>query len=162
MNITKPIRIAGVMLAWTLASASNAAAPAHPCAGQYDDQQRLACYDAAFGKPVRPPGAPPSSAIARPSAVPPSQPVSAAPPGKSVAREAQEDTPFSATITALSRPMGRRFVATLDNGQKWTQLEPDDKFQIAVGDAITIQPGVVGSHFLVTRSAGKTRVTLNR
>jgi hypothetical protein len=155
MNSSKTRFIPGVAIAAMFPLIALGASPSHRCATQYDDAQRLACYDAEFGKPVRPPGTPPSVPVApRTAAVPVPETAPTPNPVK--------ETEFTAKVTALVRPIQGRMVFSLDNGQKWMQLEPDPLFQVAVGDVVTLKPGIVGSRFLISPKGGRTRVTLGR
>jgi hypothetical protein len=152
-----------------------AAAESHRCSGVLEDAQRLACYDTAFGKPMRPAAssaAPaPAPAVVTPapvvqrSAPAPALPA-AAPPAPSAATapaaSAPPAQPVSARITAVSRLSNDRFAITLDNGQVWTQLERDLAAEVHAGDTIQIKPAMLGSWMLETRGGVKTRVKLAR
>jgi hypothetical protein len=147
------------------------AADTHPCASLPDDAQRLACYDSAFGKPVA--NASPAVTRAQPSAVPQPSPapqmkapsVAVAPPPPSpmpppVPAKPREDEPTSwtAPVTAVDRLSDGRFVATLGNGQVWTQLETDSRADIRVGDTVAIKRAVLGSYMLSTSGGYRVRV----
>jgi hypothetical protein len=137
------------------------------CSDLYDDAQRLACYDAAFGKPTRSaaavaaPRAP--TAPAAPATVPaptPAPAVRTAPAPVAPATPAAEKLPknVSAAISEVGRRADGRFVVTLDNGQVWSQLERDMAAQVAIGDAVTVRQGMLGSYILITRSGVQTKV----
>lgn len=130
------------------------------CSDIFDDAQRLACYDGAFGKPARPVGAAPSASVA------PAAPVAqrlAPVPAPAVAAPVQpaakaKDEPVSGQVVAVGRLPNDRFSVTLDNGQLWTQLERDLAAEVRVGDTVSIRPGMLGSWMLETRGGVKTRV----
>jgi hypothetical protein len=135
----------------------------HRCAQQFDDAQRLACYDAQYGKPmiVRPS----SGAAAAPATV--AAPVVAAPVvaapavAASKPRAAKVAVPagnFTASISKLDLLRDGRFRATFDSGEVWTQLEPDKAVVLAVGDKVTVKKAMLGSFLLVTPAGIITRV----
>jgi hypothetical protein len=43
---------------------------------------------------------------------------------------------------------------TLDNGQRWRQLETDDYFPAVAGDTVRIEPGALGSYRLTRVAEG--------
>ncbi len=51
---------------------------------------------------------------------------------------------FTAKVTRVEWSAYGKFVATLANGQVWAQEEPDE-FPLAVGDSVTIHPGMLGA-----------------
>jgi hypothetical protein len=157
MKTRNLIPVSGLIAALALPLCVHAAA-SHRCAEQVDDAQRLACYDAAFGKPVRPAGASTANTpVLSSSPVPsPSAPLSPAAPAPAAAAQ---PVSFTAKVTALRSTANGRFVATLDNSQVWAQLEPDSTIQISVGDVITVKPGFAQSHFLLTPVGNRTRVS---
>jgi hypothetical protein len=155
------------------------AAQAPRCSDLYDDAQRLACYDAAFGKPVRPGTAPvapqaaptvgqsPAQAPAQ-SAVQSATRAPVAPvPGARIAPPVPEPPPaekapssLTASISSLRRLSDERFVVTLDNGQVWEQIERDRAAEVKVGDRVTVRKAMLGSFVLVTASKVQTKVRL--
>jgi len=176
MNKNLPGRFYGALV--LLAVAPQVGAQQAPrCSDLYDDAQRLACYDAAFGKPARPSSAAPGArapASASTSATPPAvraTPVPAAPPAaaapaapvaQATPRAAGDRKNVSATISDVSHRADGRFVVTLDNGQVWSQLERDSTAAVATGDQITVRPGVFGSNILITRAGMQVKVTSGR
>lgn len=145
----------------------SSAAESHRCSRFDEDVRRLACYDDAFGRPVRPaavqspavaPATPPAVQRAAPAAPAPAPPP-AAKPGKD-ARPADE--PVSGRIVAVGRLSDERFAVTLDNGQLWTQLERDLTAEVRVGDTVQVRPAIFGSWILETRGGVRTRVKLAR
>ncbi len=131
----------------------------HPCASVADDAARLACYDAAFGRPA--------SAVA---------PVPAVPPAAQARREfgltehardalrgkqqgiASEPKSLTATVAEVGhRPTGEMIV-TLDDGQVWVELGASSGVVVKPGDTVTIRKAALGSHMLVTSRHVGTRV----
>lgn len=51
---------------------------------------------------------------------------------------------------------------TLDDGQVWSQIERDAAVEVAVGDKVTVRPGLLGSNILVTRAGVQTKVKSGR
>ena len=149
------------------------------CSDLFDDAQRLACYDAAFGKPSRTPAGGSTSApsvtapaarsavTASPSASSPAPVVRAAPvapvavpaPAAAPAPAAQPLVGTSA-VTQVARTANGRFVVTLDNGQVWAQLERDPAAEVQTGDQVTVRKASLGSYMMVTKSGVRTRVRL--
>ena len=176
MNKNKRARFSGALV--VLAAASHANAQQAPrCSDLYDDAQRLACYDAAFGKPARPgtaPAAPPAAPAASSSSVNRSAPATAptapavvpVPPAQAAASAAPAAAALpkniSASIKEVARRPDGRFVVTLDNGLVWSQLERDTVAEVTVGDAVTIRGGALGSYILTTRGGVRTRVKAGR
>lgn len=137
----------------------HAADRSHRCAEQIDDAQRLACYDAQYGKPDKVASAGPSAAQAPAlqAPVPDARPAVADSKAKAPKSAAQSGN-LTASIRALSVFHDGRFKATLDNGEVWTQLEPDKAAVLAVGDSITLKKAMLGSFQLVTPRGVVTRV----
>jgi hypothetical protein len=131
--------IGSAVVALLAVSGSVRAAESHHCAAVLKNSRRLACYDATFGKPVRP--------------------VAAQPPQAAAPAPAK---PVSARITEVSRILNDRFAITLDNGQVWTQLERDLSAEVHAGDTVQIRPALLGSWMLETRGGVRTRVRLTR
>lgn len=151
------------------------AADAPRCNELPNDAQRLGCYDAVFGKPV---GA--GAQAARVAPVAPVAPVAAAAPAAPVApvavgataavavaappaapapaKPAAKPETFKSSITALSNAADGRFIATLENGQKWLQSERDTRFEVKVGEPVTLHPGMFSSWSLATESGYIVRV----
>ena len=69
----------------------------------------------------------------------------------------------SATVVKLSvRKKTGRFIVTLDNGQRWSQIENKPDVQVGIGDEIKIQKTTLGSYTLVTMQGIETRVRRDR
>ncbi len=156
---------------------ASAAESTHRCAEQANDAQRLACYDAAFGKPrvaladSVAPAPVPAPAVRSPAvaattapsvAVVPPPVVVAAPIPKTGSSDAgKQAVPKSGAVSriaSLRRMRDGRYEATLENGEVWGQLEPDPRVEMRVGDAVTLRPASLGSFMLVTASGLPTRV----
>lgn len=126
----------------------------HPCAAIEDGQERLACYDAAFPRPVG------------------RQVREQAPDTDSIqAHERSQDFGLSeaqlrarepergqekrvelieATVVGIRyRSSGERII-TLDNGQVWLQTEVTVRGPLAEGDQVSIRRAALGSFMLVT------------
>lgn len=120
---------------------------------------RLACYDAASGRPTTPArgaanGVPAASAPG-PAALPPAATTAAPAPATSDfgLPPAQAKPPavaesLQATISALSADRIGHAVITLDNGQVWYVAEADS--HLSVGDKVTIKRAALGSFMLTT------------
>ena len=67
-------------------------------------------------------------------------------------------TAYTSTVTAMGRSGDGRFVATLDNGEQWLQLEKDSGEGIRVGETVTLKPMSLGSWALVPPSGDSQRV----
>ena len=55
-----------------------------------------------------------------------------------------------------------RFVVTLDNGQRWSQIQTKPDVVLAVGDEVRIQKSSIGSYMLTTEKGIETRVRRDR
>jgi len=141
---------------------AGAAQQAPRCSDVFDDAQRLACYDAVFGKPTR---SSPAAGIAAPVAAAPvvAVPVPAA---TAAAPPASSGSPSTASasvvgnVSAVRWLADERFVVTLDNGQVWEQLERDRSAEVKAGDRVTVRGAMLGSFVLVT--AGKVQTKVKR
>jgi hypothetical protein len=162
-------------------AAAVAAETGHRCAAQLDDAARLACYDAAFGRPgvTSAPDASgsadaASATVAVPAAVAaPAVAATAVPADPAAdfglseqairARDPElakitDPDQISATVASLGqRPRGE-LIFTLDNGQVWVQSEVDRRARLKVGDRVTVKKGALASYLLVTPSGVATRV----
>lgn len=152
-------------LIWTIAVAmaiplsANAAEGSHRCAEQFDDARRLACYDAEYGRPVivRTPAAAAGPAVVAAPVVETRPPASQTKAAKKTTA-ATSSGRFTASIKTLDLLYDGRFRATFDNGEVWTQLEPDKAVVLAAGDTVTVKKAVLGSFQLVTPAGIITRV----
>ena len=55
-----------------------------------------------------------------------------------------------------------RFIITLDNGQRWSQIQTKPDVVLAVGDEVRIQKSSIGSYMLTTEKGVETRVRRDR
>jgi hypothetical protein len=68
-----------------------------------------------------------------------------------------------ATVVRLSvRPKTGRFIVTLDNGQKWSQIENKADVRVSIGDEIKLEKSTLGSYMLTTPLGVQTRVKRSR
>jgi len=130
------------------------AADARDCAGIPDDAQRLACYDAAFGRTP-----------AKASALVAVDPVAEF--GLTEAQKRAQDPEraraaspesISAVVTSVRRQSTGELVVTLDNGQVWAQAEVMTMARAAPGDTVTVRKAALGSHVMVTANRVAMRV----
>ena len=133
--------LAACGLLFSASSDLRAADAPHPCASIASNADRLACYDRHFGRTEEHPnGALPGES----------------PRGEDAA--AVKDSSVTATVTALERRRDGLFVATLGNGQVWSQSELDSRAELRVGDTVTVRRAALGSHLLITPAGIGTRV----
>jgi len=69
---------------------------------------------------------------------------------------------IDATVVKFAMSTGGRFIVTLDNGTRWTQMERRAAARVAVGDQIVLRKNTLGSYTLTTRDGVSTRVYRNR
>jgi len=157
----------------------------HECSRIVEDAARLACYDQAFGKAAPEPAAAPVSAPApTPTPTPATVAVAAAAatPASAPAKPAvaptedfgfkpaeverkkevvevkpEEPNSISARVTAVETRQDK-FIATLDNGQVWSQIELDTRVRLAAGDTVTLRRAIFGSYLLIGPQGVATRV----
>lgn len=152
--------ILGVILAIMMVSSVMAADLSHPCARMREDADRLACYDAAFGRPARTMEAIPAPA---PIAVPSGEQFGFTPQKleRDAAREGATSKQLAAItseVSAVEQLRNGRFVATLANGQVWIQSETESRATVKAGDAVIIRRAALGSYLLTTKAGIATRV----
>jgi hypothetical protein len=175
------------VLAVTSAGPSSAADDARACVEVADDAQRLACYDAAFGRDPAPAPATgeagpaggvatagrttkasadraPSRGAANTITVDPVAEFGLSESQKRAkdperAKVASPDSISAKVAESRQLPTGE-LVVTLDNGQVWVQAEVLTKARATPGDAVTIRRAALGSFTLVT--ANKVAVKVRR
>lgn len=68
-----------------------------------------------------------------------------------------------ATVVRISvLPRTNRFIVTLDNGQRWRQIENKDDVKISIGDDVKLEKSTIGSYMLQTKEGVQTRVKRDR
>jgi hypothetical protein len=116
------------------------------CAAEADQAKRLACFDALTAElpKVEADGFGLTTQIVRKRdpAVPPHA----------------EESVLPGKIVALRRDANGELIFTLDNQQVWMQTQAEPAKQFAVGEAVHIEHGAMGSLWLAADKARKTRV----
>jgi hypothetical protein len=178
MNAYTRFLVARTLILLAIPMLANSADSTHRCAEQANEAQRLACYDAAFGKPRAAATGSGAVVVAAPAARSPAATTSTAPavavvqpaavvaapiskngkPDAEKAEAAPKSTGGASRVASLRRMRDGRYEATLENGDVWGQLEPDARVEMRVGDAVTIRAASLGSFMLVTSSGLPTRV----
>lgn len=69
---------------------------------------------------------------------------------------------INATVVKFAVSTGGRFIVTLDNGTRWTQIEDRNIARVAVGDDVVLHKSTIGSYMLTTEDGISTRVERNR
>ena len=70
---------------------------------------------------------------------------------------------LTATVVKLSvRKKTGRFIVTLDNGQRWSQIENKPDVQVSIGDEVKVERSTLGSYMLTTPQGVQTRVRRDR
>lgn len=135
---------------------------AHPCAVIEDGQERLACYDAAFPRPVdRPvreevPDADSTQTDKRSQDFGLSEAqLRAREPER--ARDKRVELIEATVVGIRYRSSGERII-TLDNGQVWLQTEVTVRGPLTEGDQVNIRRAALGSFMLVTPGRVALRV----
>lgn len=116
------------------------------CASESDQAKRLACFDALAAQlpKVEADQFGLTADIAR---------------KRDPVRERQvADAVLPGKIVALRQGADGQLVFTLDNQQVWVQTEVKSRIQFAVGDAVHIEHGAMGSLWLAADKGRKTRV----
>jgi hypothetical protein len=155
--------VGGVVAALVVPLSVRAAEPAR-CNDLFDDAQRLACYDAAFGKPVHVGAASgaPAAPVAGVAATATVAATAAAPPasngGSTSGTAAALPDKFTSSVTAVGKAADGRLIVTLANAQQWLQQEPDTRVEIKVGDTVTLAKMLMGNYGLTTHSGYQLRV----
>jgi hypothetical protein len=127
------------------------------CALETNSEQRLSCFDALALRAAVP---------SAPAAVNPEKSFGfrgeIAKEDKQREREQEQaSTPreLRSKVAAIKfRPMSP-VVVTLENGQVWAQRSYDSRFDLEVGDEVTIKAAALGSFLLVGPQGGSTRVS---
>ena len=136
-----------LVAALTICSQVHAAGPVHRCAELRDDAERLACYDAEFGKPT--------AAVPTPASESTEKDFGLAAHGTPQQPEISSVTSVVATV---AHQRDGRFLVTLANGQRWAQSELESKASVEAGDTVTVRRASFGSFLIVTKAGIATRV----
>ncbi len=120
------------------------------CAAQADTGARLACYDqlaAGLSK-----GA---------AASPPSPEALFGISGGKLEQKKEAVAPkeIQAVVSGVARRPRGELVITLDNGQVWAQLAPQEYFPLEIGDTVHISKGALGSYSMTTPAKRGSKVT---
>lgn len=173
-------RLTRICLPWVAMMSALPVQAAEPqrCATIVEDAARLACYDAVFGAPARPVAATPaqqtpvSAAASSPATAPavagvavgtaataataatPADQFGLAPAQvkkkpEPVAEPAAPESIESALKELTKRRTGE-LIYTLENGQRWIQVEADTAGKLAPGAVVTIRKASMGSYKLVS------------
>lgn len=130
----------------SMAPAQVPPAPLQACRNETDNALRLQCYDREVGKLSLTPTQSFGLNDAQVKAAQHQPPIATT-----------ESQKLSATVTAIRLGQSGKFIATLDNGQVWAQIEAEG-VGIDVGDAVTIKPGLLGSYLLIDRHHWSSKV----
>ena len=152
---TLALTVALIALPAVSAGASELPASLRACTTERDDAHRLACFDheaavlllqpAAGGEPA------PLTAEQRFGL------------GGKLAGSRETKPPpalreLKANVAGVASLPRGEFVATLDNGQVWIEEPPAHHLELAIGNQVTLIPGVLGSFFLAAPSGRSARV----
>lgn len=70
---------------------------------------------------------------------------------------------IDATVVKISvRSNNGRFIVTLDNGTRWSQVETKADARVTVGDPITLSKASIGPYELTTKDGVTTKVKRER
>jgi hypothetical protein len=154
------------------------------CATENDDRRRLACYDAEIAR-LRGSSSDAAARVAAPSASVPALTAAAgaatgaekrgtgdAPAEADVDAEDNfgrrsdlrkekriEASEVASSVAAFSRGGDGRFVVTLENGQIWREIAPNEAVRLQMGDMVRIERGSLGSFLLVAPNKRSTKVS---
>ena len=173
---------AALLLGHAWAATAPAPTGFESCGQVSDDKERLACFDRELAllkerkQTVAPASATaPMSAAAPASGAPPVVARSTPPPAELTPEQAMGLTPgkilqiqggtsatklnqLSVKIEGVSTNSTGREVFRLENGQVWSQVEPDSNFKVQPGDTVVITRGALHSFFMSANVHMNTRV----
>lgn len=121
------------------------------CTTLTDNTLRLACYDK-LGASLKTATVREPSAVIAPAAIPTA--VIEADFGKPKVSPSDAIDALSGTVKTVSTTHAKRLIITLENAQVWRQTD-NSVFDVAAGDAVTIEKASFGSFLL--RKAGSNR-----
>ena len=132
------------------------------CMAERDDARRLACFDREAAQ-LGPQSAATATAAATPEPLTAEQRFGFRGVGaREAIAEKKAAVPqlerLESTVTAVARRGSIDWIVTLENGQQWAQISTGTPYTIRVGDAVTINPGALGSFLLTGPSGRATRV----
>ena len=116
------------------------------CAGETDQVQRLACFDALV------------AALPKIEADQFGLTADIARKRDPVGERQAKDAVLPGKILALHQGSRGEWIFTLDNQQVWDQSEVEPNKRFEVGEAVHIEPGAMGSWWLAADKGRKTRV----
>jgi hypothetical protein len=160
-----------------LAAESDAARGPGDCASIESAADRLACFDAAYGRPVEPTAAPApivdapavdartvdSSTVVGPAATTAAVAAVVVTPsesefGRPKSKAELEGESLNSVIAGVGRDAHDKLILELANGQIWRQTE-NKHFPIKAGQRIEIRHGAMGSYKLYVKDQSRwTRV----
>lgn len=125
------------------------------CAAQAETGARLACYDqlaASLGK---------GAAVSGAAVSPPSPDAQFGIAGGKLEQKKEGAVPkdIQALVSGVARRPRGELVITLDNGQVWAQLAPQEYYPLKIGDTVHISKGALGSYSLTTPAKRGSKVT---
>lgn len=132
------------------------------CAAEANSAARLACYDQlAAGLSGETTPAPATADIAPAAASPPSPEAQFGIAGGRLEQKKETVTPkeIQAVVSGVARRPRGELVITLDNGQVWAQLAPQEYYPLKAGDTVRISKGALGSYSLTTPAKRGSKVT---
>lgn len=148
------------MLAIGLIASMDAAAAAD-CGRIERDQDRLACYDSVFRPAPTRTSAEAAAAATAPAVADPEREFGLSAEQRESRNRAspKEVSGIETRIVAVQEQARDRYLLTLENGQKWAQVEPTSRQRFYVGDTITIRKAAMDSFLAMgPQSGGKIRV----
>jgi hypothetical protein len=164
-HIRKAIALfAALVLGHAWAAAGPAPAGIESCGSVTDDKERLACFDRELAlQKTRKPTAPPVVVRSTPPKpeLTPEQAMGLTPAKILEIQGGPSSTKLNkltVKIQGVSTNGYGREVFTLDNGQVWSQVEPDSKFSVQAGDTVVITRGALDSFFMSANAHMNTRV----
>jgi hypothetical protein len=168
--------LTALVLGHAWAAAQPASAGFESCGPVSDDKERLACFDHELAlQKTRKQTVAPASATAPASAGAPVVARSTPPPAELTPEQAMGLTPakilqiqggtsatklnkLSVKVEGVSTNSTGREVFRLENGQVWSQVEPDSNFKVQPGDTVVLTRGALDSFFMSANSHMNTRV----
>ena len=142
-------------LLWSAAAVAQSPTPTHACAAIADPDERLACYDAAFGAPRVDPAVEERRAVEEFGL---SETEKQQRDPAKAAKAAAEPKRIEAGVVKLSFGANGERIVSLDNGQVWVTTESGIRGNINVGDKVAVRKAALGTHMLITAARVPLRV----